>query len=77
MDEWISIKEKLPPAGRRVLFVSRSLNKVLVGYHIKNGLMQFVPFINGVAAKSNEPMITDVICWMPMPAVPEFIKFPE
>lgn len=70
---WISIKERLPKEGIRVLFVTNKLDKVLMGHHIKEGLMQFSPLINGIS-NSSQPIIIDMTHWMPLPKIPEEIN---
>jgi len=59
MNEWISVKDRLPEVGRRVLFVCNELNKVLMGHHIREGLMQF------------SPIMIDMTHWMPLLEKPE------
>lgn len=69
-DGWINAKDEIPKEGLRVLFVCNDLAKVLMGHHIKNGLMQFSPSINGQASNDNAPIIIDITHWMPLPSPP-------
>lgn len=69
--EWINAEEKLPKEGIRILFVCKDLKKVLMGHHIRNGLMQFSPTINGQPSNDNSPIIIDMTHWMPLPSPPE------
>lgn len=69
--EWISVKDNLPDIGKRVLFVCKDLEKVLMGHHMGCGLMQFSPLINGNFSHDNSPIIIDMTHWMPMPELPK------
>lgn len=69
--EWISVNEKLPKQGLRILFACKDLNKVLMGHHIRNGLMQFSPSINGMESPNNDPILIDMTHWMPLPEAPK------
>lgn len=69
--QWISVKDRLPKEGLRVLFVCNGLDKILMGHHIKNGLMQFSPTINGMPSNDNGPIIIDMTHWMPLPESPK------
>lgn len=71
MSEWISTEDDLPAIGKRILFVCKDLEKVLMGHHISNGLMQFSPVINGMASRDNSPIIIDMTHWMPLPELPK------
>ena len=71
MSEWISVEDRLPKEGLRILFVCKDLKKVLMGHHIKNGLIQFSPSINRVSSKDNSPIIIDMEHWMSLPEAPK------
>lgn len=69
MTQWISVKDRLPDSGKRVLFVCNELNKVLVGHHMRNGLFQLYPGINNI--NSEKIILTDATHWMPLPEPPK------
>jgi len=71
-NNWIKCSDRLPDNGKRVLFVCKDLNKILMGHHIRNGLMQFQPLINGMESSDpHSPIIIDMTHWQPLPAPPE------
>jgi len=70
MSEWISVKDQLPKSGLRILFVCKDMERVLMGHHIMNGLMQFTPVINGNPSNDDSPIIVDMTHWMPLPPCP-------
>jgi len=73
MSDWISVKDRLPENGKKVLFVCKDLPKVLVGHHIKlggrGGLFQLFPAINDMSGI--DIILMDATHWMPLPNPPE------
>ncbi len=67
-NNWISVKDRLPKNGIRLLFVCNGLKKVLVDHHINNGLFQLYPGINEI--NHDQVILTDATHWMPLPEPP-------
>lgn len=63
MSNWISVKDRLPELGERVLFLSRNKQQICIGSYRGVGGRGAHYFANGNC-------LATALWWMPLPEVP-------
>lgn len=66
MTDWISVKDRLPEAKQRVLFIAKSVHREMIGTYSHTGERGVVWFRSGYQNKSYTASH-----WMPLPEPPK------
>lgn len=68
---WISVKDRLPEQGQRVLFYAKGNETVYLGLYLYTGLKDAVWFTTSTSASKKNGGNYTASHWMPLPEPPE------